>query len=124
MEDVLTNIQVVRTIENPTDEQRFDRDLWAGALPVLRCPVCESGFSHVRAVYTLLGGDESGGLYRGSYLVARETDYRRDALAVRVEGECGHCWDFVFQQQKGQTFVRIDVLEPHRSGNRAKERQF
>jgi len=62
-------------------------------------------------VYTLLGGDESKGLYRGSHLVARETPYRRDGLAVRVTGECGHRWDLVFQQHKGETFLRIDVLE-------------
>ena len=79
---------------------------------VLRCPVCGDEWSHVQAVYTLLGGDESGGLYRGSHLVARETPYRRDALAVRVHGEtCGHCWDVVFQQHTGWTFVRIEVLK-------------
>ena len=56
--------------------------------PTLLCPVCGYHHSHVAAVYTLLGGDESGGLYRGSHLVGRETPYRRDALAVRVDGEC------------------------------------
>jgi hypothetical protein len=29
-----------------------------------------------------------------------------------VHGEsCGHKWDVVFQQHKGQTFVRIDILQ-------------
>jgi hypothetical protein len=52
-------------------------------------------------MYTLLGGDGSDGLYRGSHLDARETSYRRDALAVRVTGECGHRWDLIFQQPEG-----------------------
>lgn len=102
---------VLCTIDNPADEVLFDRAALAGDC-VLRCPVCRDAFTHVQAVYTLLGGDESDGLYRGSHLVARETAYRRDALAVRVHGEtCGHRWDLVFQQHQGQTLVRIDVLE-------------
>jgi hypothetical protein len=95
-------LKVVSTIESPSQEH---------LLPTLACPVCEYHNTHVQAVYTLLGEDESGGLYRGSYLVARETPFRRDALAVRVTGECGHRWDLVFQQHKGETLVRIDVLE-------------
>jgi len=101
---------VYHTINNPTDEQLFDRKLLGE--PVLRCPVCGNEFSHVQAVYTLLGGDESAGLYRGSHLVARETPYRRDAIAVRVHGEsCGHRWDVVLQQREGNTLVRVDVLQ-------------
>ena len=95
-------VKVVSTIENPTQEQ---------LLPVLTCPVCKYHHTHVQAVYTLIGGDEGGSLYRGSHLVARETPYRRNALAVRVTGECGHRWGLVFQQHKGETLVRIDVLE-------------
>jgi C4-type Zn-finger protein len=89
-------VKVTRSIEAPTHV----------------CPVCGDKFSHVQAVYTLLGSDESEGLYRGSHLVARETPYRRDAIAIRVHGEtCGHRWDVVFQQHKGETFVRYDILE-------------
>lgn len=98
----MNHIKVVRTIKTPTEKQ---------LLPVLTCPVCELHHTHVQAVYSLLGGDEGGTPYRGSYLVARETPYRRDALAVRVTGECGHRWDLVLQQHKGETLVRIDVLE-------------
>jgi hypothetical protein len=105
----LKHVPVVETLNNPTDEQLVNRELFGG--PVLVCPVCQFYCSHVQAVYTLIGGDESEGLYRGSHLVARETDYRRDALAVRVHGECGHLWDIVFQQHKGSTFVRVDVLK-------------
>ena len=99
------------TIDNHRDQHLFDRYLLAD-VPVLRCPVCGDGWSHVQAIYTLIGGDESDGLYRGSHLIGRETPYRRDALAVSVHGEtCGHRWDIVFQQHKGNTLVRIDVLE-------------
>jgi hypothetical protein len=106
------SLKVVRSIHAPSDAVLFDRTTYGGEC-VLRCPVCVDEFTHVQAVYTLLGGDESCGLYRGSDLVARKTDYRRDALAVRVQGEtCGHRWDLVFQQHKGQTFLRVDILEP------------
>jgi hypothetical protein len=121
----LRYVPVTQTIDNPTDEQLFDRRNWAGSPAILRCPVCGLKFSHVQAVYTLLGGEESEGLYRGSYLVARETPYRRDALAVRVQGEtCGHRWDVVFQQHKGNTFVRVDVLKEDISGIQTKERCY
>jgi hypothetical protein len=104
--------KVVSTIANPADALLFDRSSYLGQC-ALRCPVCGEECTHVQGVYTLLGGDESEGPYRGSYLIARETDYRRDAIAVRVQGEtCGHRWDVVFQQHKGQTFARLDILEP------------
>lgn len=103
--------KVVRSIQDPSDAVLFDRNILGNAC-VARCPVCGDQYTHVQGVYTLLGEDESGGLYRGSHLVARETNYRRDALAVRVQGEtCGHRWDLVLQQHKGNTLVRIDILE-------------
>ena len=71
--------KVVSTIDNPSDAVMFDRECM-GNQSVVRCPVCGENYTHVQAVYTLLGGDESGGLYQGSNLVSRETDYRRDAL--------------------------------------------
>lgn len=114
--------KVVASIEDPSDERLFNRNFFDN-IPVLKCPVCGGEYSHVQAVYTLIGGDEGGRLYRGSHLIARETPYRRDALAVRVHGEtCGHRWDVVFQQHKGNTFVRIDVLENDRSGISLSER--
>jgi len=119
----LQYVSVVQTINNPTDEKLFDRKPLGEA--VLRCPVCGDECSHVQAVYTLLGGDESEGLYRGSHLVARETCYRRDAMAVRIHGEtCGHHWDIVFQQHEGITFIRIDVLKENVSGIQIKERCY
>jgi hypothetical protein len=114
--------RVTQTINNPADDVLFDRHCFVDTA-ALRCPVCGDVWSHAQAVYTLLGGDESEGLYRGSHLVARETPYRRDALAVRVHGEtCGHRWDVVFQQQEGQTFVRVEVLNEE-TGKGQKERQ-
>ncbi len=125
VEAILKYVPVTHTIDNPTDEQLFERENWADHPAILRCPMCGLEFSHVQAVYTLLGEDESEGLYRGSYLVARETPYRRDALAVRVNGEsCGHRWDVVFQQHKGQTFIRIDILKPDVSCTDVKERTY
>jgi|SRR5271157_863004 len=104
-------IKVTLSIGEPSDELLFDRN-FINNIPVLRCPVCGDNYSHVEGVYTLIGGDEGGYLYRGSHLVARETDYRRDAIAIRVNGEsCGHTWDVVFQQEKGNTLVRVDVLQ-------------
>jgi ferredoxin len=103
--------KVTQTIDNPADSLIFDRTILCGEC-VSRCPVCGDQFTHVQGVYTLLGTDESDGLYRGSHLVARESGHRRDAVAVRTQGEtCGHRWDLVLQQHKGQTLVRIDVLE-------------
>ena len=107
----MDNIKVVKSIEEPSDKLLFDRE-FINNIPVLKCPVCGDTYSHVQGVYTLTGGDETGGLYIGSSLVARTTPYRRDAVAVRVHGEsCGHRWDVVFQQNKGNTYLRIDVLE-------------
>lgn len=63
-------VPVIQTIDHPTDEQMIDRKLFAGGEPVLCCPVCKFESTHVQSVYTLIGGDESVGLYRGSYVVA------------------------------------------------------
>ena len=116
-------VPVTETIDNPRDEQLFNRKHIGQ--PILCCPVCGHEFSHVQAVYTLIGGDESDGMYRGSHLVARQTPYRRDALAVRVHGEtCGHRWDIVFQQHKGETRVRVDVLREVDDSVRSQERSY
>ena len=100
---------VTKSIEEPSDSLMFDRDVTNSL--VLKCPVCGDTYSHVQSAHSLIGGDESGGGYPGVG-VSGTTPFRRDGLAVRVEGEnCGHKWDVVFQQHKGQTFVRIDILQ-------------
>jgi hypothetical protein len=102
--------KVVRTIEEPADALLFDRKFINNA-PVLKCPVCGDLYSHVQGASSLIGGDESNGGYPG-VAFGGETPGRRDGLAVRVHGEtCGHRWDVVFQQHKGNTFVRIDILD-------------
>ncbi len=101
--------RVKKQIENPTDSQLLTREAYGE--PTLACPVCGHWYSHVVGVYTLIGGDEGGTLYRGSHLVARQSQYRRDGLAVRVHGECDHVWDLVFQQHKGVTLVHIHILK-------------
>src|ERR1700759_5708864 len=116
--------KVVKTIHNPSNQLLFDRSLY-GDEWILRCPVCGDSFSHAQGVYTQLGPDESEELYRGSYLVARETGERRDAIAVRVHGEtCQHRWEVVFQQHKGNTFIRINVLEDGPVSGDGKERKY
>lgn len=102
---------VLSTIAEPSNEQLIDRRTYAGAVPVLCCPICSHHCTHVQSVYTLIGGDESHGLYRGCHLIGRVTPYPRDALAVRITGECGHTWDLVFQQHEGATLIRVDILE-------------
>lgn len=98
----MNHVRVVHSVE-PTDTQLFDRS--TTGVPVLRCPVCGDAHSHVQAVFTLQGTDESEGPYRGSHLIARETPYRRDAIAVRVNGEtCGHRWDIVCSSKRGLRF--------------------
>lgn len=116
--------KVVRIIHNPSNQLLFDRSLYLGEC-LLRCPICGDSFSHALGVYTQLGTDESEGLYRGSYLVARECGERRDAIAVRVQGEtCQHRWEIVFQQHKGNTFIRINVLEDGPVSGDGKERKY
>jgi hypothetical protein len=102
--------RVLRSIESPegVPESLLDAD---ANNAMLKCPVCDDTYSHVRGAHSLLGSDESGGGYKGAEVTGK-TPYRRDALAVRVAGEsCGHEWDVVFQQHKGQTFLRIDILQ-------------
>jgi hypothetical protein len=102
--------KVLRSIDEPSDSLLFNRAFSSNCL-VLKCPVCGDQYSHVQGGFSLLGDDESRGGYPG-IPTAGTTPWRRDALAVRVHGEtCGHQWDMVFQQHKGETRVRIDVLE-------------
>lgn len=124
MEAILKHVPVTQTIDNPTDEQLFDRRNWADRPAILRCPVCGLEFSHVQAVYTLLGGDESGGLYRDSYLVACETSLSQKCTRLpHSSGDLRHRWDVVFQQHEDHTFVRIGLRKILVSAPALKERR-
>jgi len=57
--------------------------------PSLRCPVCGSIFAHVRG----------------------RTRNDADGLHVRVEGECGHNFNIVFESHKGNVFVHVEIAE-------------
>jgi len=90
----------------------------AGTL-TLRCPVCDCAQTHVQAAYTRKGNDhgEAIAAYPGTEQRGT-TPYRRSALCVLVEGEtCGHQFEIVFQQHKGDTLVQMEILgqrDPHR----------
>jgi hypothetical protein len=80
---------------------------------VLRCPVCGDPTTHVQTAYTRSGVDKHEAVF--AYPKTENngtTDYRRSALCVLVEGEsCGHRFEIIFQQHKGETFVQVGILE-------------
>lgn len=71
------------------------------------CPVCGSDYSHIREVFTRFGTDpyESGHAYSGTIAKGVDPRWRRDALVVVFDGECGHAWEFIIQQHKGNNIV-------------------
>jgi hypothetical protein len=80
--------------------------------PILLCPVCGDSYSHVRTAYTRKGNDEGEAVDAYPHTKNNgSTPSRRSALCVLVDGEtCGHSWEVVFQQHKGQTFVEVWVV--------------
>jgi hypothetical protein len=78
---------------------------------LLLCPVCGFDYTHTEAAFTRVGSDEcEAGIYvdtkpRGT------TEARRSALVCVFDGECGHRWELVIQQHKGNNFIEINVLE-------------
>lgn len=78
-------------------------EYWTGD-ELLLCPVCGYDYSHIRDVFTAFGSDEyEAGIY-GTTEPKETTDYRRSALVIVFDGECGHTWRIVFQQHKGKHF--------------------
>jgi len=75
----------------------------------LSCPVCGSAWLHVKSAYARTGGDEGGAGYRG-VKTRGQSGERRDALCIGVEGECGHDFNIVLQQHKGNEFLRVEIL--------------
>jgi hypothetical protein len=79
---------------------------------VLVCPECGDTYSHVRRVGTLLGSDAvEARVYPGSATIGT-TALRRSALAIELDGECGHSWRLLVQQHKGENFLGAQALEP------------
>jgi hypothetical protein len=73
----------------------------------LLCPVCGFDCSHITRVGTLLGSDErEATVYNGTIIIGT-TGYRRSAVAIEVDGECGHRWTIVIQQHKGTNYVSV-----------------
>jgi hypothetical protein len=80
--------------------------------PSLRCPVCGYDCLHVRSAYARTGVDknEGGSGYHGVQTQG-QTDDRRDALCIGVEGECGHDFNIIFQQHKGSEFIQVEIQD-------------
>jgi hypothetical protein len=78
----------------------------------LVCPVCGGEHMHVVSVSARTGVDpyESGKGYWGVTTRGKTND-RRDALCIGVEGECGHDFNIIFQQNKGVELILIEVLK-------------
>ena len=75
----------------------------------LTCPVCRHDYSHIREVFSRLGSDEyEGGIYPGTPIKG-VTAYRRSALVIALDGECGHRWNLIIQQHKGVNIVELET---------------
>lgn len=73
------------------------------------CPICGYEYNHVRRVFTRMGTDElEAKVYEGTSVDGR-TEFRRSALVIVFDGECGHSWELIIQQHKGNNLV--DVVE-------------
>jgi hypothetical protein len=111
---------VVRIDDSEVGEVFTGSDFGCG--PSLRCPVCGAGWLHAQSAHARLGGDEGGDGYRGVEARGR-TDERRDALCIGVEGECGHNFNIIFQQHKGNEFIRVEIMAKDATERRQRQRQ-
>jgi hypothetical protein len=107
--------------ENTMDRFRFHNpqelakvisfEQWGEA--ALKCPVCGCNETHVQSAYTRKGSDPGEAIpaYSGTEQKGT-TPSRRSALSVLVEGEsCGHRFEVIFQQHKGDTFIEVEILK-------------
>jgi len=77
---------------------------------VLTCPVCGFEYCHVQKVYTIMGSDEyEAGFIEGTQ-IGGNTAERRSGLGIVVDGECGHKWELVIQQHKGNEFIEYNLM--------------
>ena len=76
--------------------------------PYLVCPTCRGEYSHIQEVFTRIGSDPceaEAKVYPGTQGKGQSQD-RRSALVVVVEGECNHTWELILQQSKGLLYLQ------------------
>jgi hypothetical protein len=81
----------------------------SGELTII-CPVCQFDYTHSQRVYTRPGTDEYE--YKGPREGtvedrSRGTAGRRGAIVIEFSGECGHSFDLVLTQHKGQEYLLL-----------------
>jgi hypothetical protein len=90
-------------------EKLFGGSAYEGEQNVV-CPACGFDYTHINRVYTRLGTDEyEAGVYEGTQ-VNGTTPYRRSALVVEFDGECGHTFRLVIQQHKGINIADVEIV--------------
>lgn len=75
----------------------------------LRCPVCGGDYGHVKRVVTEIdpkGDENTVAPYSGTAIVEFPNGSRRPAVRIDIEGECGHDWSLLIQQDKGTLLVQ------------------
>jgi hypothetical protein len=78
---------------------------------LLECPICGFNCSHIQRVYTRMGADAGEAeVYAGTGAKGR-SGWRRSALVVEFEGECGHNFAMVIQQHKGENYIIMERIE-------------
>ena len=78
---------------------------------MLHCPVCRFDYSHIAEVFTRFGLDESYAAYPGTVAKTVAPRWRRNGLVIVIDGECGHRWQLIIQQHKGQNLLLIRTVE-------------
>lgn len=75
---------------------------------VLACPLCGHNYTHHGAVriFSRPSG-EDGPSHEDGAPTDDNPSRRRDAVAIAVEGECGHAWELLVIQHKGQTYLGV-----------------
>ena len=78
----------------------------------IECPVCNMEYTHIRSVYSRIGGDEGKTPYPGTYGVTEEVCGRRTGLVVLAQCENGHWFRFILQEQKGINYTEYEIPGP------------
>lgn len=84
--------------------------LSVGEDDAILCPACRDMYSHIRRVYTRMGSDPHEAVVYEGTVASDTTGSRRSALVVEIDGECGHSWNLVIQQHKGNNYVSTELL--------------